>query len=130
MIYSQTGIKPDYIQIERHPLNTCAMDIEYFIRMGSKVQAYSSIGRMDRRLAESRVLIDLGRQYNKSVPQIILRWHIDTNVIPIFMSNHPEWIKENTNIYDFSLQQFEIEKINSLNIDYKLFVESLSNPGI
>lgn len=130
IVFSKTGVKPDYVQIERHPLNTCSPEIDYYTRAGMRIQAYSSIGRMDKRLTENRVLIDLGRKYNKSVPQIILRWHVDTNVIPIFMSNKPERLKENADIYDFSLQQFEIEKINSLNIDYKLFVESLSNPGI
>ena len=85
---------------------------------------------MDKRLTGSRGLQELGRKYNKSIPQIILRWHIDTKVIPVFMSNKAERIRENANIYDFSLQQCEIEDINSLNINYKLFVESLSNPGI
>ena len=79
---------------------------------------------MDKRLTGSRGLQELGRKYNKSIPQIILRWHLDTKVIPVFMSNKAERIRENANIYDFSLQQCEIEDINSLNINYKLFVES------
>lgn len=130
LINGQTGIKPDYIQIERHPLNTCATEIAYYSKLDIKVQAYSSVGRMDKRLIENSDLINLGKKYNKSIPQIILRWHIDTNIIPVFMSNKPERIRENNNIFDFSLKEFEIEKINSLNIDYKLFVELLSNPGI
>lgn len=129
-VLSQTGIKPDYIQIERHPLNTCLPEIDYYTQAGIRVQAYSAIGRMDKRLTGSRGLQELGRKYNKSIPQIILRWHLDTKVIPVFMSNKAERIRENANIYDFSLQQCEIEDINSLNINYKLFVESLSNPGI
>lgn len=126
----QTGVIPDYIQIERHPLNTCTAEILYYKQLGVKIQAYSAIGRMDSKLAENSDLVELSRKYNKSVPQIILRWHIDTNVIPIFMSNKPERIKENNSIYDFSLKDYEINRINSLNIDYKLFVESLSNPGV
>ena len=129
-VLSQTGINPDYIQIERHPLNTCLPEIDYYTQAGIRVQAYSAIGRMDKRLTGSRGLQELGRKYNKSIPQIILRWHLDTKVIPVFMSNKAERIRENANIYDFSLQQCEIEDINSLNINYKLFVESLSNPGI
>lgn len=111
-------------------MNTCATEIAYYSKLDIKVQAYSSVGRMDKRLIENSDLINLGKKYNKSIPQIILRWHIDTNIIPVFMSNKPERIRENNNIFDFSLKEFEIEKINSLNIDYKLFVESLSNPGI
>ena len=129
-VFLQTGVKPDYVQIERHPLNTCASELDYYFQAGIRVQAYSAIGRMDKRLVESAKLQELSRKYNKSIPQIILRWHLDTKVIPVFMSNKAERVKENNAICDFFLQESEIEEINSLNIDYKLFVESLSNPGI
>ncbi len=129
-VFSKTGVRPDYIQIERHPLNTCLSEIDYYIQAGIRVQAYSAIGRMDKRLIENNELQELSRKYNKSIPQIILRWHLDTKVIPVFMSNKAERVKENNAIHDFFLQESEIDKINSLNIDYKLFVESLSNPGI
>lgn len=85
---------------------------------------------MDNRLRESVVLNQIAKKYNKSISQIILRWHIDTNVIPVFMTSKITRIKENIQIFDIKLTQNEIMAINALNINYKIFVESTCCPGI
>lgn len=76
------------------------------------------------------MLQELSKKYKKDIGQIILRWHQDTSVIPVFMSKNSKRIKDNTDIYDFSLTQKEIEMVNSLNENYKIFVESACCPGI
>jgi diketogulonate reductase-like aldo/keto reductase len=129
-LIKKTGIIPDVIQIERHPLRTCLKDIDFFHSQNIKVQAYSPICRMDNRLRESVVLNQIAEKYNKSISQIILRWHIDTNVIPVFMTSKITRIKENIQIFDIKLTQNEIMAINALNINYKIFVESTCCPGI
>lgn len=45
------------------------------------------------------------------------------------MSKKPTRITENANIMDFSLEASEIEQINQLNKDYKIFLESWGCPG-
>lgn len=129
-LLSETGIVPDIVQIERHPLRTCVKDIEFFHSNNILVEAYSPICRMDQRLLNSCILNSISKKYNKSIGQVILRWHIDTNVIPVFMTKNKSRINENMNIFDFSLTTDEIMAINSLNIDYKIFVESVCCPGI
>lgn len=124
-----TGIKPDYIQIERHPLRVCLEDMAYFQSKELLVQAYSPVCRMDERLRDSYILRNLSKKYNKTIGQIILRWHIDTGSIPVFMTNKPSRIVENVDIYNFSLNKLEIEEINSLNINFKIFLESFCCPN-
>ena len=57
---------------------------------------------------------ELGKKYNKTVPQIILRWHIEKGNIVFPKSSNLVHIKENMNIFDFKLTKEEIEKIDQL----------------
>lgn len=129
-IIERTGIKPDIVQIERHPLRTCQGDIVYFQKIGILVQAYSPLCRMDERLLNSNVLKRIASKYNKNIGQVILRWHIQTGVSPIFMTKKKERIAENVSIFDFALSEEEVGDIESLNSNFKVFVESICCPGI
>lgn len=129
-IIERTGIKPDIVQIERHPLRTCHDDIVYFQELGISIEAYSPLCRMDERLLNSNVLKRIASKYNKNIGQIILRWHIQTGVSPIFMTKKKERIAENVSILDFALSEEEVRDIESLNSNYKIFVESICCPGI
>lgn len=113
----ETGIRPDVVQIERHPLRTCKNDVRYFQSEGITVEAYSPVCRMDKRLADSAILKSIAQKYKKSMGQVILRWHIDTGVIPVFMTKKEARIKENVDIFDFSLVPEELKAISELDIN-------------
>lgn len=127
--FTNYNIKPQYIQIERHPLNTCEDTIRYCREHGINILAYSPLCRMDERLKKDEYLRIIANNHHKNIGQVILRWHIDTGVTPVFMSKKPERIKENLNIFDFKLSDEEISYINSMNQNYKLFLESWGCPG-
>lgn len=129
-ITNETGVKPDMIQIERHPLRTCYPEIEYCNKECIYIESYSPICRMDKRLQESNILKDIAKKYGKTLGQIILRWQLDTGAIPVFMSKNPFRIVENMSLFDFVLSKDEIYQIDSLNQNYKIFVESVCCPGI
>ena len=129
-LLKETGIMPDVIQIERHPLRICKEDVEYFKNKGITVEAYSPVCRMDERLVESTLLHEIALKYNKTIGQVILRWHIDTGVVPVFMTKKESRVAENMDVFDFSLSIEEVEKISSMDINYKIFVESVCCPGI
>lgn len=93
------------------------------------MQAYSPLCRMIPPIRNSRELIALSLKYNKTVSQIMLRWHLDRFICPVTMSSKPERVMENVDIFDFSLTKKEINLINSLDCDYHNFPESVSCPG-
>lgn len=126
--YREKCIIPDYIQIERHPLNICNDELEYCHDHNIKVMAYSPLGRMLPSIKNSNILKDLSVKYHKNIGQIILRWHIDSGVIPVFGTRKIKRLKTNIDIYDFSLQKDEIEAINSMNQNIKIFLESWGCP--
>lgn len=128
-IQSNVGILPDYIQNEIHPLNNCDEVVNWCNEKNIKIMAYSPLCRMNKKIIENPILQELSIKYNKSVGQIILRWHIERNVIPVFMSHNPKRIVENTSIRDFSVDNNDIKRINAMNENYKIFLESNGCPG-
>lgn len=108
-------VKPAINQIERHPLFQQNEIADFCKANGIQVMAYSPLGRQDAEMFGQEVLRDLAKKHSKSVGQIVLRWNVDTGVIPIPGSKSPEHIRENADIFDFSLTKEEIERINGLD---------------
>lgn len=127
--YGLKRICPDIVQIERNPLRTCEREIAFCKQKGIKIQAYSPLCKMDKRLSESTILKKIAEKYDKNIGQVILRWHIDTGVVPIFTSTKEQRILQYTELFDFGLDKDEIAEISALNINYKIYLESCYCPG-
>lgn len=119
-IENKGSILPHVVQIERNPLYVQSELISYCEEHGIRVQAYAPLGRMGETLIEQKLLKELGRKYQKTVPQIILKWHIQTNVCPVVRSIRKKRIIENGNIWDFELKADEVKAITDLNINYRI----------
>lgn len=72
-------------------------------------------------LFNNEVLQSIAKEYNKTVPQIILRWHIDNGRIVIPKSSHSERIASNYDIFDFELKEKDIKAIDTLNKNERQF---------
>ncbi len=123
------GIPPMVVQNERHPLRTDEDTLKFCQDNQITYEAYSPVGQMNIQLQNSKTLNNLALKYNKSLGQIIMRWHIETGSVPVFMTTKPSRIKEYTEISNFSLADEDVKSISSLNKDYKIFLESISCPG-
>lgn len=113
-------IMPMVNQFECHPLFTQNNLIDYCNENGIQVMAYTPTGRMDFRLKRNRKLEIISKNYNKSIPQIILRWHMQNGNIPIVNTTKLDHLRENMDIFDFELTNQEVEQINSININSRL----------
>jgi len=119
-IIKSKDIIPAIDQFEVHPLFTQKPLISYCKSMGIQVQAYSAIARFDDRLMRLPLLKKIAKKYNKSVVQIILRWDIQNQIIPIIRSLNKERQLENISIFDFNLTPEEIQAIDSININARV----------
>lgn len=122
-------IVPMVNQMEFHPLRTCPSLVNYMNEHRIILEAYAPLCRLVSPLRTTPVLTDLQNKYNKSIGQIILRWHIQQGSIPVFKSYRENRFTENVAIFDFELTKEEMSAISSLNIDYKYHLESASCPG-
>ena len=122
-------IAPHCVQFEHHPMRV-AQDIQDFCHEHNiAIQAYSPLCRMIQKIRESEVLNEIANRVNKSIGQVILRWHYQHQTIPCFKSTKPERLAENFNIWDFELTEEDMNRINGLDEDYKYHLESASCPG-
>ncbi|MGW7795737.1 aldo/keto reductase [Staphylococcus xylosus] len=111
-----TEVVPAVNQIEVHPnFNQQALQ-EYCDSHDIAVTAWMPLMR-NRGLLEYDVITKLAERYNKTPAQIVLRWHLAHNRLVIPKSKTPERIKENYDIFDFSLELTDIAEIDSLNKD-------------
>lgn len=120
---------PHVMQTEFHPFCNSRDLLGYCKDHGIQLEACTSTGCMWEMVRECDLLKELSEKYKKSIAQIIMRWHYQNGVIPIFRSFNPVHIKENIDIYDFELTDKEMDSIWDLNIDYRVNPASLNCPG-
>jgi diketogulonate reductase-like aldo/keto reductase len=119
-IFKICKYRPEIGQFEIHPLFTQKPLIAYYKQQGIVVEAYSPIARYDDRLMRLPLLKHMALKYNKTIVQIVLRWHVQNGVIPLVRSMSKEHQIENFNIFDFELSQEDMAAIDAININSRM----------
>lgn len=122
-------ITPHCVQFELHPMRTADDIVAYCRERNIAIQAYAPLCRMIKKIRESKELQEIAARHDKSIAQVILRWHIQNHTVPVFKSLKPYRLKENFDIFDFQLSDDEMAQVASLDEDYKYHIESASCPG-
>ena len=118
-ILNNCKIKPAINQIEVHPLYYDKETIDFCQQNNIVVEGYCPLAGFDDKLIKNQVINNIAKEKNKKVPQIILKWCIQHNIIPLPKSVHDEYIKENIDLNEFFLTDEEMKNIDNLNIGYK-----------
>lgn len=105
-------------QVEYHPGLNQEDLLDYCVNKDIALVAYSPLGRGDI-LAES-VLGEIGQKYSKTKVQVSLRWLTQKGIVAIPKSSSKQHLKENLDIFDFSLTDEEIEIIDDLGNSQRL----------
>lgn len=113
-LIQETGVAPAINQIELHPFFTQKETLAYHKSKGIITQAWSPFARA-KGLSDNEVLKNLALKYNKSIAQVVLRWHIQNGVLPIPKSKTPSRQIENLAIFDFALSAEDVLLIDTLN---------------
>lgn len=117
----QIEIAPAVIQNEIHPYYQDSDVIDYIQEKGIVVEGWYPLGGRGHQseLLNDPVLENIAKTHDVSVAQVILRWNLQRGVIVIPGSSNPDHIKENTQLYHFSLTAEEMKQIEALNRDEK-----------
>ena len=111
-----SGIVPAVNQIECHPLCYPKELIEYCQANGIQVQAYAPLAR--GAYLDNDILCVLVTKYAHTPAQVGLRWAIQKGISVIPKSTHPERIASNARIFDFTIDQEDMDLLDTLNQNY------------
>lgn len=118
-------INPMVNQVEIHPKRSEKELLKVCKRHNIVVQAWSPI--MRGQLSSNTIIKQLSQKYNKSEAQIILRWHLQNNVIAIPKTSKLNRIKENIDIFDFHIEKEDMDKIDSINKNERMKPQKYEN---
>ena len=104
-------IKPQLVQVEAHPYYPQTEFKKKLAETKMGLMAWSPIGHGDKSLINEPVFTELAQKYGKSNVQIILRWHVQSGNVVFPGSKNPDHIRDNFNIFDFSLTDEEMAEI-------------------
>lgn len=120
------NIKPSVLQVECHPYYQQNALKQRIASYGIKIESWYPLGHADTNLLNEPVLTKLGQKYGKSNAQIILRWHIQEGNIVFPKTTNQEHMKENIDIFDFSLTDEEMSEIQKLDQGIRFFTMTLA----
>ncbi len=107
------GTIPALNQVELHPSFQQPTVRTFNANHGIATEAWAPLGR--GRYAEDQTLAKISQAHNKSVAQVILRWHLQLGTLVIPKTTNPERLVENISVFDFELTESEMAEIANLN---------------
>ena len=116
-LMANATVVPVVNQIECHPLCYPRELIDYCQENGIQVQAYAPLAR--GAYLDHDVLCVLGTKYAHTPAQVGLRWAIQKGISVIPKSTNPERIESNARIFDFTIDQEDMDLLDTLNQDYR-----------
>lgn len=110
---NETGIMPSINQIELHPFFNQKELRKWHEENNVKTQSWSPLGRANAVLQNEQIH-EIAEHHNKTIAQVILRWHYQLGAISIPKSASSERQLENISIFDFTLDEVEMGIIATL----------------
>ncbi|KAM9796083.1 aldo-keto reductase family 1 member A1-B isoform 3-T3 [Syngnathus typhle] len=126
-VLAAAHVKPAVVQVESHPYLAQTELLAHCRSLGVVMTAYSPLGSPDRAwkrpdeltLMDEPVLATLAAKYCKSPAQILLRWQTQRGVVAVPKSVTPSRIRENLQVFDFTLSEEEMTSLAALNKNWR-----------
>ena len=113
-LMKHTELKPVINQIELHPRLSQLEIREYCKKHDIKVEAWGPLGQGN--LIDEPTINHIADKHGKTAAQVMIRWHLQNEIVVIPKSVTPSRIVENTQVFDFELSLDEMNQIDSLNL--------------
>lgn len=120
------SIRPMINQIEYHPFFQQHELAKITNAFKCQVQAWGPLAEGQRKIFEHETLSLIAKKHQRTIPQIVLRWHVQNNMIAIPKTIHQDRMKENMAIWDFELDDQDLELIANMDIGYSEIINHQS----
>ncbi|KAM8881383.1 glyoxal reductase-like isoform 1-T2 [Synchiropus picturatus] len=106
-------VRPAVLQVEFHP-RLCQKELRSVCaELGVCFQAYSSLGKGE--FISDPVVAEIATKYGRTSAQVLLRWAVQQGVPVLPKSSNPDRIKENAAIFDFTLDDTDMDRLSALD---------------
>jgi 2,5-diketo-D-gluconate reductase A len=114
-VIAETGVVPDVNQVQLSPTVTRESTRAYHAQHGIVTQSWSPIGGEGNDVLSEPVVVELAGRHGRTPAQIVLRWHMELGLTAIPKSSDPVRLRQNLDIFDFSLSAEEVASISALD---------------
>ncbi|MFD6315379.1 aldo/keto reductase [Streptomyces sp. JHA19] len=118
-LIEETSVVPAVNQIELHPHLQQHASRDFHAAHGIATEAWSPLGS-GKGLLEVPAIVAIAQKHGRTPAQVVLRWHLQIGNVVIPKSVTPSRIKENIDVFDFSLDDEDLAAISALNEDRRL----------
>lgn len=116
-------IAPMVNQVELHPFFAQDAALENMRELGVQPEAWGPLAEGKHGIFTHPVLMEIGQKYGKTAAQVALRWNAQRGVVVIPKSTHKERMKENLDIWDFSLTEEDRNAIAALDLGHSEIID-------
>ena len=120
-------MRPAVNQVEIHPFFHQKEAMMIMSDYGVTPEAWGPFAEGKFDIFTNPVLTEIGRSHGKTAAQVALRWNIQRGVVVIPKTVHKDRMEQNFDIWDFSLTQDEMAKIDILDMGHSNIVDH-NNP--
>jgi 2,5-diketo-D-gluconate reductase A len=114
-------VVPAVNQVETHVFNQQIESHAFMKENNVQIESWGPFAEGKNNMFQNEILVSIAEKYNKTVAQVVLRWLTQRGVVAIPKSVRKERIVENFNIFDFELNQEDMEQIATLDTKESLF---------
>lgn len=119
-------IKPAVNQIEIHPFLCQKSELNIMKEYDVQPMAWGPLSEGQHNIFKHPVLAKVAEKYGKTESQIVLRWHMQRGIIAIPKTVHKKRMIENMDIWDFELNNRDIQTIEKLDIGHSEIIDHRS----
>jgi 2,5-diketo-D-gluconate reductase A len=116
-------IAPAVNQIETHPFHQQIETQKFLQENNVQIESWGPFAEGKNNLFQNELLLSIGKKYNKSIAQVVLRWLTQRGVVAIPKSVRKERMEENFNSLDFQLSQEDMNAIKTLDMKTSSFFD-------
>lgn len=114
-------IKPAVNQIETHVFQQQKLSHQYLDKYNCQIESWGPFAEGRNDFFTNEILTNIGKKYNKTVAQVALRYLVQNNIVVIPKSVHVDRMKQNFAIFDFKLDNSDMETISAMDQGESLF---------
>jgi 2,5-diketo-D-gluconate reductase A len=116
-------VPPAVDQIETHPFDQQIETHEFLRANNVQHESWAPFAEGKNNIFQNQILLSIAQKYNRSVPQVILRWLVQRGIVVIPKSTKRERMVENFNVFEFELSNEDMDSIAVLDTKASVFFD-------